>query len=163
MTPTPAIIDVTTVGPTSSTIFSLRPSSDGMRTKTPPQKTVLRRSRREDAIFPVTAIVSAWNETVATESKAKEPAAPTRNASAVGKAAKPSESARSPCGTPFSTTATASTTPTIQVGMPSASWKALLMALDWTMLPVKPRAKMIASAKKPARILPKVPLNACRM
>mgnify|MGYP007098957548 CR=1 FL=1 len=55
---------------------------------------------------------------------------------------------------------TASTTPTIQVGMPSASWKALLMALDWTMLPVKPRAKMIASAKKPARILPKVPLNA---
>ena len=107
MTPTPAIIDVTTVGPTSSTIFSLRPSSDGMSTKTPPQKTVLRRSRRDCAILPVTAIVSAWNETVATESKAKEPAAPTRNASAVGKAAKPSESARSPCGTPFSTTATA--------------------------------------------------------
>ena len=54
-------------------------------------------------------------------------------------------------------------TPTIQVGTFRASRKALLMALDWTMLPVKPRAKMMARAKKPARILPKVPLKACRM
>ena len=53
--------------------------------------------------------------------------------------------------------------PTTIIGAPNAVLNATLIEFACTMLPVKPRAKMIASAKKPARILPKVPLNACRM
>ncbi len=47
--------------------------------------------------------------------------------------------------------------------MPKAVWKASLMELDWTMLPMKPRARMMATEKKPARNLPKPPLKAARM
>ena len=37
------------------------------------------------------------------------------------------------------------------------------MELDCTMQPMKPRARMMATAKKPARNLPKPPLNAVVM
>ena len=56
-----------------------------------------------------------------------------------------------------------STTPTTQEGMPKAVWKVEPMELDWTMQPMKPRARMMATAKKPARNLPKPPLNAVVM
>ena len=107
ITPTPAIIALTMTGPISSTIFSLRPSDEGMRRKSAPQNTRLILSRGVLPSLPATAIVSAWKDIVATELKAKEPAAPMRKAIAVGKAAKPSESESSPCGTPFMTTASA--------------------------------------------------------
>ncbi len=52
---------------------------------------------------------------------------------------------------------TTSTTPTIQPGTPKAVEKVEPMELDWTMQPMKPRARMMATAKKPARNLPKPP------
>ena len=52
---------------------------------------------------------------------------------------------------------TTSTTPTIQLGIPKAVLKVEPMELDWTMQPIKPRARMMATAKKPARNLPKPP------
>ncbi|MPN10528.1 hypothetical protein SDC9_157823 [bioreactor metagenome] len=107
MTPTPAIIALTMTGPIISTIFSLSPSSEGMRRKSAPQKTRLILSRGVLPILPATAIVSAWKDMVATELKANEPAAPMRKAIAVGNAAKPSESESNPCGIPFITTANA--------------------------------------------------------
>jgi len=51
-------------------------------------------------MFPARVIVTAWKDIVATELNANEPPMPIRNATAVGKAAKPYESARSPCGIP---------------------------------------------------------------
>ena len=58
---------------------------------------------------------------------------------------------------------TTSTMPTIQEGTPKAVWKVEPMELDCTMQPMKPRARMMATAKKPARNLPKPPLNAVVM
>ena len=54
-------------------------------------------------------------------------------------------------------------TPTIQLGTPKAVSKVEPMELDWTMQPMKPRARMMATAKKPARNLPKPPWKAVRM
>ena len=53
--------------------------------------------------------------------------------------------------------------PTTQEGIPKAVSAVDPMELDCTMQPKKPRARMIATAKKPAMILPKVPLKAVRM
>ena len=53
-----------------------------------------------------------------------------------------------------------STTPTTQVGIPKAVFMVEPMELDCTMQPMKPSASTIATAKKPARNLPKPPLNA---
>ena len=58
---------------------------------------------------------------------------------------------------------TTSTAPTIQEGMPKAVSKVEPMELDCTMQPMKPRASMMATAKKPARNLPKPPLKAVVM
>ena len=55
---------------------------------------------------------------------------------------------------------TTRTIPTIQLGTPKAVWKVDPMELDWTMQPIKPRARMMATAKKPARNLPKPPWKA---
>ena len=46
---------------------------------------------------------------------------------------------------------TTSTRPMTQEGTPKAVWKVEPMELDWTMQPMKPRARMMATAKKPAR------------
>ena len=54
-------------------------------------------------------------------------------------------------------------TPMIQEGTPKAVWKVEPMELDWTMQPKKPRARMMAMEKKPARNLPKAPLKAVVM
>ena len=52
--------------------------------------------------------------------------------------------------------ATAATmTPMIQPGMPKALVQDSAMELDCTMLPMKPSARVMATAKKPARNLPK--------
>ena len=56
-----------------------------------------------------------------------------------------------------------SATPTIQEGMPKAVWKHSPMELDCTMQPMKPRARMMATANRVARNLPKPPLNAVVM
>ena len=53
--------------------------------------------------------------------------------------------------------------PTASLLTPKALWKASLMELDWTMLPVKPSATTMATEKKPARNLPNRPLKAARM
>ena len=50
-----------------------------------------------------------------------------------------------------------------QVGMPKAVFMVSAMELDCTMQPMKPRAKMMATAKKPARNLPPFPLKAVVM
>ena len=55
------------------------------------------------------------------------------------------------------------TTPTTQEGTPKAVWKVEPMELDWTMQPKKPRARMMATEKKPARNLPKAPWKAVVM
>ena len=52
----------------------------------------------------------------------------------------------------------ATTMPTHQVFTPKALAKESPMELDCTMLPMKPRARMIATEKKPATNLPKAPL-----
>ena len=56
-----------------------------------------------------------------------------------------------------------STIPMTQEGMPKAVLKVEPMELDCTMLPIRPRARMMATAKKPARNLPNPPLNAVVM
>ena len=53
-----------------------------------------------------------------------------------------------------------STTPMIHVGTLKALEKVSPMELDCTMQPKKPSARMMATAKKPARNLPKPPLKA---
>ena len=58
---------------------------------------------------------------------------------------------------------TTSTAPASQAGMPKAFSKAAPMELDWTMQPRKPRARMMATAKKPARNRPKPPGKAARI
>ena len=58
---------------------------------------------------------------------------------------------------------TTRTIPTIQLGTPKAVWKVDPMELDWTMQPIKPRARIIATAKNPARNLPNPPWNALLM
>ena len=58
---------------------------------------------------------------------------------------------------------TTRTMPTIQDGTPKAVWKVEPMELDCTIQPKNPKARMIATAKKPARNLPKDPLNAVVM
>ena len=58
---------------------------------------------------------------------------------------------------------TTSTTPITQEGTPKAVWKVEPMELDWTMQPIKPRARMMATAKNPARNLPKAPRKAVVM
>ena len=55
---------------------------------------------------------------------------------------------------------TTRTMPMIQDGMPKAVWKVEPMELDCTMQPKKPSARMIATAKNPARYLPRSPLKA---
>ena len=45
--------------------------------------------------------------------------------------------------------------PMTQLGMWNAFWHASPMELDCTIEPMKPSARMIATAKKPARNLPK--------
>ena len=54
-------------------------------------------------------------------------------------------------------------TPDTQVGMLKAVFMVEPMELDCTMQPMKPSASTIATAKKPARNLPKPPLNAVVM
>ena len=53
-----------------------------------------------------------------------------------------------------------STTPMIHVGTLKALEKVSPMEFDCTMQPKKPSARMMATAKKPARNLPKPPLKA---
>ena len=53
--------------------------------------------------------------------------------------------------------------PMAQVGIMKAEFMVLAMELDWTMQPMKPRAKMMATAKKPARKVPNLPLKAVLM
>ena len=50
--------------------------------------------------------------------------------------------------------------PLTQPGMLNALVQLSAMELDWTMVPMKPSARMMATAKKPARNLPNLPLNA---
>ena len=47
------------------------------------------------------------------------------------------------------------TAPMTQDGMPKAVLQVSPMELDCTIQPIKPRARMMATAKKPARKLPK--------
>ena len=61
-------------------------------------------------------------------------------------------------------TATRATSrPTTQEGTPKAVEQVAPMELDCTMQPMKPRARMMATAKKPARNLPRPPFTALRM
>ena len=60
---------------------------------------------------------------------------------------------------PTSTTAA----PMIHVGMPKAVLHVEAIEFDWTMQPMKPRARIMATAKKPARNLPNAPVNAVFM
>ena len=53
--------------------------------------------------------------------------------------------------------------PTIQDGTPKAVLKVEPMELDCTIQPVKPRARMMAMAKKAARNYPRLPWKAVRM
>ena len=48
-------------------------------------------------------------------------------------------------------------------GIRQAVLKASLIELDWTILPMKPRARTIATEKKTAMNLPRPPLKAFRM
>ena len=58
---------------------------------------------------------------------------------------------------------TATTMPTASLLTPKALWKASLMELDCTILPIKPSASTMATEKNPARNLPNRPLKAARM
>ena len=49
------------------------------------------------------------------------------------------------------------------VGMPKAVLQVEAMELDCTMQPMKPSARMMATAKKPARNVPNLPWNAVLM
>ena len=53
--------------------------------------------------------------------------------------------------------------PIIYCGIPKALLNAAAMELDCTALPINPRAKIINTAKIPANVRPKFPLNAARM
>ena len=55
------------------------------------------------------------------------------------------------------------TIPIVQPGTPNALEQDSEMELDWTMQPIKPRARIIATEKKPAKNLPKPPGKALRM
>ena len=50
-----------------------------------------------------------------------------------------------------------------QVGIPKAVLQVAAIELDWTMQPMKPSAKMMETAKKPARNLPPAPVKALVM
>ena len=79
-------------------------------------------------------------------------------------------------GTSFSVTAAMRFTPPMKMApamtarpMPTTTWsmskaflKASLMELAWTMLPMNPRARMMATAKKPARNFATGPLPSPR-
>ena len=56
----------------------------------------------------------------------------------------------------ISPAAIAKTAPTILVSQPKAPWKASPMELAWTMLPMKPKARMMEMEKKAARTLEKM-------
>ena len=58
---------------------------------------------------------------------------------------------------------TTNTIPMTQAGMPKAVSMVEPMELDWTMQPMKPSARMMDTAKKPAKNFPKPPLNAVVM
>ena len=58
---------------------------------------------------------------------------------------------------------TAQMMPMTSFGIPNAVKNASLIEFDWTMLPMKPRARMIATEKKTAMNLPRPPLKAFRM
>ena len=58
---------------------------------------------------------------------------------------------------------TAMMMPTIQGSMENAVFMVAAMELDCTMGPMKPRAMMTATAKKPASAFPPLPLNAVVM
>ena len=53
--------------------------------------------------------------------------------------------------------------PMTQVGMPKAVFMVSAMEFDCTMQPMKPSARMMATAKNPARNLPPLPLKAVVM
>ena len=53
--------------------------------------------------------------------------------------------------------------PMTQVGMPKAVFMVSAMEFDCTMQPMKPSARMMATAKNPARNLPRPPLKAVVM
>ena len=53
--------------------------------------------------------------------------------------------------------------PMTQVGMPKAVFMVSAMELDCTMQPINPSARMMATAKNPARNLPRPPLKAVVM
>ena len=53
--------------------------------------------------------------------------------------------------------------PTVQPGTPKAVLMVSAMEFDCTMQPMKPSARMMATAKKPARNLPNAPLKAVVM
>ena len=55
---------------------------------------------------------------------------------------------------------TAIIAPMTHDGMPNAFWQLSPMELAWTIVPMKPRARTMAIAKKPAMNLPKALLNA---
>ena len=57
----------------------------------------------------------------------------------------------------------AMTMPTTQVGIPVALFMVSAMELDWTMQPMKPSARMMATEKNAARKRPPAPLNAVVM
>ena len=57
----------------------------------------------------------------------------------------------------------ATTMPTAMPGTPNAFRNESLMELHCTMLPMKPSASVMATAKKPARNLPNLPLNRALM
>ena len=50
--------------------------------------------------------------------------------------------------------------PTVHPGTPNAVLNVAPIEFDCTIQPKNPRAKVIATAKKPARNFPKLPLNA---
>ena len=56
--------------------------------------------------------------------------------------------------------AAATTRPMTQAGMPKAVEQVEPMELDWTMQPMKPRARVMATAKNPARKEPSLPRKA---
>ena len=57
----------------------------------------------------------------------------------------------------------ATTTPTASRFRPKALWNASPMELDYTMLPMKPSARMMSTENTVASTLPTLPLNAARI
>ena len=58
---------------------------------------------------------------------------------------------------------TASIAPVAHKGIPKAVLQVALMEFTWTMHPTHPSARMIATAKNPARKTPSLPGKALRM